>query len=236
MYKASSTGCYNIYYFIFVLLTVLTFVGLYYLFNLADRFSLQWLLVGYYDELGQWNEGITPYFWATLGISCAIAVSVVGAAWGIMLTGSAIVGGGVMAPRIRTRNLISIIFCEAVAIYGIIMAIVFSNGLKSYDLGALAAINPEGSAELYTARNLTIGQNLFAGAQMLGAGLTVGWSNVACGVCVGLVGAGAALSDAQNADLFVRILIVEIFASAIGLFGVIIGIIMVQTVRFGNIE
>ena len=88
------------------------------------------------------------------------------------------------APRIRTKNLISIIFCEVVAIYGVIMSIVFSAKLK-----------------LVTGDAVYSGDNYFTGYALFWAGMTVGMCNLICGVSVGVNGSSAALADAADPSM-----------------------------------
>jgi len=64
--------------------------------------------------------------WGYIGVAVALGFSIIGAGWGIFLTGPSLVGASVKAPRIRSKNLISVIFCEAVAIYGVILAIIMA--------------------------------------------------------------------------------------------------------------
>ncbi|KAG8742728.1 hypothetical protein FRC10_001002 [Ceratobasidium sp. 414] len=150
-------------------------------------------------NVGRFLEESSPYAWAMTGIGLCIGFSVMGAGCRGHLWCCAYWNGHTILLRLMFL-LIKI------------MAIVYSQKVNSNI--------PED--QLYTASNYYTGFALFWG------GLTVGLCNLLCGISVGITGSNAALGDAADPTLFVKILIVEIFGSIMGLFGLIVGLLMVQ--------
>ena len=84
---------------------------------------------------------------------------------GIYITGSSLVGAAIRTPRITSKNLISVIFCEAVAIYGVIVAIILQQKL-------------EPSTPINGNYDTKVLHGAFA---VFGSGLIVGVANLVCG-------------------------------------------------------
>ena len=133
-----------------------------------------------------------------------------------MITSSSILGSMVKMPRIQSKNLISIILCEACGIYGLIIALLVSQQKKPSGNDA--------NSIYYSKENYQTAEN--SGYAAFWIGVTVGLSNVFCGICVGVLGSSTALVTSQNGSTFISMLIVIIFASAIGLYAVIVGIVV----------
>ncbi|CDJ28142.1 vacuolar ATP synthase 22 kDa proteolipid subunit, putative [Eimeria mitis] len=179
-----------------------------------------------YTGWGDVIRDIPPVAWGAIGVALALGLSAIGAAWGIFITGSSLLGAAVKSPRIRSKNLVSVIFCEATAIYGVIIAILIASKLDGVPPDFIQSMMDPSKVEKWQADAIAAGWGLLA------TGLTVGLSNVFSGISVGVAGSGAALGDAQRPEIFVKMLIVEIFASALGLFGVIIGLLQLNLVNF----
>jgi len=190
-----------------------------------------------------WSDlfmGVDPTFLSFFGTALALSLSVLGAAWGIFLTGSSLLGAAIKVPRIRSKNLISVIFCEALAIYGVILAIICATKMDgTYAVDAWFADGSTkgggsgaGFATHFGAALQWDPSMMFAAYAIFWSGVTVGLANLFCGICVGVVGSCCAIADAQDARMFVKMLIIEIFGSALGLFGIIVGIIMCSNAAF----
>jgi len=68
----------------------------------------------------------------------------------------------------------------------------------------------------------------YKGFADLGAGLAVGLSGLAAGMAIGIVGDAGVRAVGQQEKLFVGMILILIFAEALGLYGLIVALILSQ--------
>jgi len=141
-------------------------------------------------------------FFGFMGITSALVFANLGAAYGTAKSGVGVCAMGVMRPELVMRNIIPVVMAGVIGIYGLIIAVIIGTSVSS---------------------NLSI----YNGLAYLGAGLSVGLSGLAAGMSIGIVGDAGVRATAQQPKLFVGMILILIFAEALGLYGLITALILV---------
>ena len=132
----------------------------------------------------------------------ALILSNVGAAYGTAKSSIGIANLGLVNPNNIFRALIPIIMAGILGIYGLIVGVILSTKAKDENL------------------------SLRNGFMYMGAGLCCGFSSLASGLAIGVAGEAGVKAYAQTDNVFVGMILMLIFAEAIGLYGLIVAIIM----------
>ena len=130
-----------------------------------------------------------------------------GAAYGTAKSGVGVSSMGVMKPDLVMKSIIPVVMAGVLGIYGLIIAVVIGSSIKP----------PTSTGAVYTS---------FAGFAHLSSGLACGLSGMAAGIAIGIVGDAGVRASAQQPKLFVGMVLILIFAEALGLYGLIVGLIL----------
>lgn len=181
---------------------------------------------------------IAPFF-GYMGVAFSIILANSGAAYGTAKSGVGILVAGISCPEQIWRNLIPIIMAGVNGIYGLITSIIL--------MGAISA--PENGQPTYS---------LFTGFAHLAAGLCCGLCGLASGMAIGLSGSSSVQAcgyfeyqskkkpakvaqtggkkkkkeDAGGDKLFVVMVLIQVFAGNLALYGLITSIILSQSTYY----
>jgi V-type H+-transporting ATPase proteolipid subunit len=127
-----------------------------------------------------------------------------GAAYGTAKSGVGIASMGVMNHEAVMKNIIPVVMAGVLGIYGLIISVILVQGIN---------------AAAYSS---------FSGFAHLAAGLSCGLSGLGAGLAIGIVGDAGVRANGIQPRLFVPMVLILIFAEALGLYGLIVGIILSQ--------
>ena len=147
------------------------------------------------------SEKGCEYFFGYMGIASALVFANLGAAYGTAKAGVGICAMGVLKPDKIIKSVIPVIMAGILGIYGLIVAVILGQKIGSD----------------YTFKK---------GYSHLASGLCCGLSSLGAGIAIGIGGDAGVRALGQTDRIFVGMMLILIFAEALGLYGLIVSLIL----------
>merc|ERR1711934_1272450 len=147
----------------------------------------------------------TAPFAGFMGCAAALVFACLGAAYGTAKSGVGIGNMGVLHSDMVMKSIIPVIMAGVLGIYGLIVAVLLGSGITNDENFSYAS---------------------YSGYSALAAGMCCGLAGLAAGVAIGIVGDAGVRCNARNPKLFVGVILILIFAEALGLYGLIVALIL----------
>ena len=143
-------------------------------------------------------------FFGFAGITSALVFANLGAAYGTYKSGVGICHLGITRPDKIIKSVIPVIMAGVLGIYGLIVSVILNSKISSTDY------------------------NCQKGYSHLAAGLCCGLSSMGAGLAIGIGGDAGVRALGQQERIFVGMMLILIFAEALGLYGLIVSLILAQ--------
>ena len=144
-------------------------------------------------------------FFGFAGIASALVFANLGAAYGTYKSGVGICHLGVLRPDKIIKSVIPVIMAGILGIYGLIVAVILNQKIRREN-----------------------GYTLKKAYSHLAAGLCCGLSSLGAGLAIGIGGDAGVRALGQQDRIFVGMMLILIFAEALGLYGLIVSLILAQ--------
>merc|ERR1712134_17609 len=149
--------------------------------------------------------GASAPFFGFMGCAAALVFACLGAAYGTAKSGVGVANMGVLHAEMVMKSIIPIIMAGVLGIYGLIVAVLLTSSIT-------------GDAPYSYAS--------YSGYSALAAGLCCGMAGLSAGIAIGIVGDAGVRANARQPKLFVGVILILIFAEALGLYGLIVALIL----------
>merc|ERR1719421_2663272 len=144
-------------------------------------------------------------FFGFMGCAAALVFACLGAAYGTAKSGVGVANMGVLHADMVMKSIIPIIMAGVLGIYGLIVAVLLGSSITGTEAYGYAS---------------------YSGYSALAAGLCCGMAGLSAGIAIGIVGDAGVRANARQPKLFVGVILILIFAEALGLYGLIVALIL----------